>query len=296
MKLISFNDFRVGVVDDNQRLHDVTGCLPAALDAMPQHRMTWLIEHWGDVRGAIESFVAQDAGAPLATVSLLAPVPAPPHVFAAPANYQKHIGELQERAVTKKGRSAREQGFFLKAPASVIGAGQVITLPRGSARRFDHESELAVVIGMGGRNIPRAQAMQHVFGYSCLMDLTMRIEPGTGEEERSMRKSFASFTPIGPWVVTADEVPNPGELSNRLMVNGEVRQDANTRDLIVGIEELIELISSVLPLQAGDVIATGTPEGVGPIVAGDRVTIEIEQVGTMTLSVQEAPVVAPRAY
>lgn len=296
MKLTSFNDFRIGVVADNQRLHDVTGCLPAALDAMPRHRMTWLIQHWSDVQSAIESFAAQDAGVPLASVSLLAPVPAPAHVFAAPANYQKHIGELQERAVTKKGRSAREQGFFLKAPASVIGAGQVITLPKGSARRFDHESELAVVIGKGGRNIPRAQAMQHVFGYSCLMDLTMRIEPGTGEEERSMRKSFASFTPIGPWLVTADEVPNPGELQNRLTVNGEVRQDANTRDLIVGIGELIELISSVLPLQAGDVIATGTPEGVGPIVAGDRVTIEIEQVGTMTLSVQEAPVVAPRAY
>lgn len=296
MKLTSFNDFRVGVVTDNQRLHDVTGCLPAALDALPQHRMTWLIEHWSEARAEIERFVAQDAGVPLASVSLLAPVPAPAHVFAAPANYQKHIGELQERAVTKKGRSAREQGFFLKAPASVIGAGQVITLPKGSARRFDHESELAVVIGKAGRNIPRAKAMEYVFGYSCLMDLTMRIEPGTGEEERSMRKSFASFTPLGPWLVTADEVQNPGELSNRLSVNGEVRQDANTRDLIVGIEELIELISSVLPLQAGDVIATGTPEGVGPIVAGDTVTIEIEKVGAMTLQVQEAPVVAPRAY
>lgn len=296
MKLISFNEYRLGAVTPNERVHDITECVPEALDFLPQHRMTWLIEHWSEVKARVDSAVSRSEGVPLEGLSLLAPIPLPPHVFAAPANYQKHIGELQERAVTKKGRSAREQGFFLKAPASVIGPNQTILLPKASRRRFDHESELAVVIGKAGRNIPRARAMEYVFGYSCLMDLTMRIEPGTGEEERSMRKSFAGFTPLGPWLVTADEIPRPDMLANRLLVNDEVRQDANTRDLIVGIEELIELISSVLPLQAGDVIATGTPEGVGPIVAGDRVTIEIERVGSMTVQVDEATEVAPRAY
>jgi len=211
-------------------------------------------------------------------------------------NYRKHIGELGDRAVSKKGRSAREQGFFLKAPASVVGPAEGITLPRGSQRRFDHESELAVVIGRGGRNIPREHALEHVFGYTCLMDLTMRIEPGVGEEERSMRKSFASFTPMGPWLVTADEVGDAGSLRNSLSVNGELRQDANTRDLIVGIAELIELISSVLPIQPGDVIASGTPDGVGPIADGDAVTIDIERVGRMTLKVREAEHAAPRPY
>ena len=258
--------------------------------------MRWLIAHWEGARAAVEAAVASAARRQLGEVKLLAPVPAPAHVFAAPANYQKHIGELAERAVTKKGRSAREQGFFLKAPGSLVGAGETIVLPKGSTRRFDHESELAVVIGKHGRNIPRGEAMQYVFGYSCLMDLTMRIEPGTGEEERSMRKSFASFTPMGPYLVTADELANPGNLSNHLAVNGEVRQRANTSDLIVGIEELIELVSSVLPLRPGDVIATGTPEGVGPIVAGDKVTIKIEKVGEMTLPVVEAAERAPRAY
>lgn len=111
-----------------------------------------------------------------------------------------------------------------------------------------------------------------------------------------MRKSFASFTPVGPWIVTADEVGDTGGLTNRLYVNDELRQDANTRDLIVGIAELVELVSSVLPVQPGDIIATGTPEGVGPITAGDRVKIAIERVGEMTLPVVEAETVAPRPY
>lgn len=295
MKLVSFDNFRIGVVIDGG-IHDITDVVPAGLEALPQYRMAWLIGNWLEAQSSIERTLAHCPVRPLDAVKLLAPVPAPAHVFAAPANYRKHIGELGERAVTKKGRSAREQGFFLKAPASVIGAGDAITLPRGSQRRFDHESELAVIVGKHGRNVPREHAMRHVFGYSCLMDITMRIEPGTGEEERSMRKSFAGFTPIGPWLVTADEVEQPGNLSNRLYVNGELRQDANTADLVVGIEELIELVSSVLPIQPGDVIATGTPEGVGPIQAGDTVKIAIERLGEMALRVVEADVVAPRAY
>lgn len=295
MKLVSFDDYRIGVVAGDS-VHDITSRVPAAFDALPQLRMRWLIEHWPEVRSAIEETFAQTAGKPISSVRLLTPVPNPSHVFAAPANYQKHIGELQERAVTKKGRSAREQGFFLKAPASVVGPADVIRLPKGSQRRFDHESELAVIIGKAGRNISREDAMDYVFGYSCLMDLTMRIEPGVGEEERSMRKSFATFTPVGPWVVTSDEVGDASSLDNRLLVNGEVRQDANTSDLIVGVAELIELISSVLPIQPGDVIATGTPEGVGPIAAGDKVTISIERVGEMTLLVEEAETVSPRPY
>ena len=121
-------------------------------------------------------------------------------------------------------------------------------------------------------------------------------EKDVAEEERSMRKSFEGFTPLGPWIVTADEVPNPMALSNRLWVNGEVRQEANTSEMIVDIAELIELISSVLPFQPGDVIATGTPEGVGPFGAGDTLRIAIEGVGDMSLSVTERSTVSPRAY
>ncbi len=294
MKLAVFNAYRIGVVDGEQ-VYDITQVLPEPLRDWRYGHMNWLIAHWSSMLPAIHAARAAAQPQALASVNLHAPVPNAPHVFAAPANYRKHINELGVRSVSK-GRSAREQGFFLKAPGSVVGPHSKIVLPRGSQRRFDHESELAVIIGRAGRDIPRAQAMDYVFGYACLMDLTMRIEPGVAEEERSMRKSFASFTPVGPFLVTADEVPHPDALQNRLWVNGELRQDANTRDMIVDIPEMIELVSSVLALSPGDIIASGTPEGVGPMLPGDVVTIEIEQVGRMSLHVIEAAQVAPRAF
>ena len=295
MKIAVFNDYRIGLVEGTQ-LCDVTGALPGFLDELPRQRMNWLIANWGAQADKLKAYAREAPIHQLSSVTLLPPSPAPQHVFAAPANYQKHIGELGSRIVTKAGRTAREQGFFLKAPASLVGAGGAITLPRGSDRRFDHESELAIVIGRAGRNIPRAEAMDYVFGYACLIDATMRIEKGVAEEERSMRKSFETFTPLGPWLVTADEVADPQSLRNQLWVNGELRQSANTSEMIVGIAELIEMVSSVLPLTPGDVIATGTPEGVGPFVAGDQVRIAIEGVGDMTLDVRECEQRAPRAY
>lgn len=295
MKLAVFDDFRIGVVCGD-KLHDVTGALPDWLGEMRNQRMNWLIANWATLRERVLALGSSGSAIDVGSVTLMPPSPNPPHVFAAPANYRKHIGELGDRVVTKKGRSAREQGFFLKAPASLVGAGGVICLPKGSTRRFDHESELAVIIGRHGRNIPRAQAMQYVFGYSCLIDATMRIEPGVAEEERSMRKSFAGFTPLGPYLVTADEVAEPQNLHNQFWVNGELKQDANTKDMIVDIAELIELISSVLPISPGDVIATGTPEGVGPFAPGDTLRIAIQSVGDMRLSVRENETVSPRAY
>lgn len=295
MKLASFDDYRVGVVTDTG-LVDVTNVLPDFLNELPAQRINWLITHWNELRDSITERVSQGPALDVSQVNLLPANPGASQLFAAPANYRKHIGELGERAVTTGGRSAREQGFFLKAVGSLTGSGTVVRLPKGSSRRFDHESELAVIIGLEARNVPREKAMEYVFGYSCLIDGTMRIEKGTGEEERTMRKSFDTFTPLGPYLVTADEVGDSSALSNRLWVNGVLKQDANTRDMIVDIPELIEMISSVLTLRPGDVIATGTPEGVGEMHAGDTVTMEIERVGRLHVNVLEAEVVAPKAY
>jgi 2-keto-4-pentenoate hydratase/2-oxohepta-3-ene-1,7-dioic acid hydratase in catechol pathway len=295
MKIASFNDHRVGIVDGSD-VYDMTAALPDFLQQLPRQRVNWLIAHWNEVQPAFARYRQVGKSIALSTVTLLPANPAPQHVFAAPANYRKHIGELGDRVVTKGGRSAREQGFFLKAPGSLVGAGGALLLPRGSQRRFDHESELAVIMSKEARNVPRERAMEYVFGYSCLIDATMRIEKDTFEEERSMRKSFDTFTPLGPWLVTADEVPNPENLKNQLWVNGELRQSANTSELIVGIAELIELVSSVLTLQPGDVIASGTPEGVGPFKPGDEVRIDIERIGSMTLPVRECELRAPRPF
>ncbi len=294
MKLAVYDDHRVGVVEDGQ-VYDVTGAVPGAGPGWPPMYMNALIGRWEECALRVAAARKDATPVPLESVRLLPPNPCPVHVIAAPANYRKHIGEIGARSVSK-GRSAEQQGFFMKATASLVGAGGAIELPRGSARRFDHESELAVIIGRRARNVPRTEAMQYVFGYSCLIDVTMRIEPGVAEEERVTRKSFETFTPLGPWIVTADEVPAPQALRNQLWVNGQPRQDANTRDMIVDIAALIELVSSVMTLNPGDVIASGTPEGVGPIVPGDAVRIAIESVGEMTLPVREAAGFSPRRF
>ena len=285
MKLCIFAKHRIGVVSDLS-VSDITDLVPKQYRDDAGAAINFLIGNWASLRLEIARAVSTLPKVPLASVHLSAPVCAPPHVFAAPANYRKHIGELGAQAVTKTTRTAREQGFFLKAPGSITGMAEGIVLPDRLGRRFDHESELAVIIGTGGKNIPRTEALSHVFGYSCLVDLTMRIEPGVHEEERSMRKSFSTFTPIGPWIVTADEIPQPQELSNQLWVNGQLKQQANTAEMIVAVDELIELVSSVIELSPGDVIASGTPEGVGPVVKGDSLEIEIEKIGRMTLQVR----------
>ena len=276
-----------------ESVYDVSEVAPAGLRDLRVH-MNWLIGNWASALPKVKRLRAEATAVPLSSVRLLPPSPHPSHIFAAPANYQKHIGELGERAVSMK--TTRENGFFLKAPGSLAGPADGIRLPRGSIRRFDHEAELAVIIGKRARNVPRSEALDYVFGYSCLVDLTMRIERGAHEEERSMRKSFETFTPLGPYLVTADEVGDPQALNNRLWVNGKLRQEANTKDMIVGVAELIELISSVLPLNPGDVVASGTPQGVGPVGPGDRVKISIDRVGEMVLLVSEQPETSPRAY
>jgi 2-keto-4-pentenoate hydratase/2-oxohepta-3-ene-1,7-dioic acid hydratase in catechol pathway len=155
-------------------------------------------------------------------------------------------------------------------------------LPALANREIHHECELAIIIGKGGRSISRERALEHIFGYSCLIDVVVR-----GKEERVMRKSFDSFCPMGPHITTSDEVPCYGDIDLELRVNGELRQKANTRDLIVDVPEMIAMASSVMTLYPGDVIASGTPAGVGRLKADDRVLIRIAGVGEMTLNVQQ---------
>lgn len=295
MKLAVFDDNRVGLVE-GEVLYDVTDAVPGASDPWPPVFINRLIADWATLSPRLVEARAHAAPRPLASVVLKSPVPFACNIVAMPANYRKHVGELGERGVAKVGTSPAELGFFLKANSSTVGAGEAIELPRGSSRRFDHESELAVIIGRRARNVPRDQALACVFGYACLVDVTMRLEPGGPPEERPTRKSFDTFTPLGPWIVTADEVPDPQALDNRLWVNDELRHDANTRDLTVGVAELIELASSVMTLNPGDVIASGTPAGVGPIKPGDVVRIEIAQVGAMTLPVVESRDAPPKMF
>lgn len=296
MRLIDFDDHRLGVLE-GETVRDITHLVDAP-GLAPELRMNVLIKNWAELRPQVERLQVDRPRAALLLqkVRLNAPIPSPRHIFALPANFVAHIGELGTRRVTKGSRTAREQGFFLKAPGSISGPADAVRLPKQSQRRFDHECELAVIIGREAADVPRQEASTVVFGYTCLIDLTLRIEADRFEEERSMRKSFSTFTPLGPVIVTADEIEDLQGLHSRLYVNGDLRQSASLADMIVDVDEAVELVSSVLPVGPGDIIAMGTPSGVGPVSPGDELRIEIDTIGEMTVNVVDREAVAPRPY
>ncbi len=274
MKLFRFDHGRIGLSFDGERGLDVTDALGVDTSAWPPVQMVQLI---ADFQRRIDGIARHPKvrEIDLSAVRLDVPIEWPNKLLAYPVNYVKHGEEM------KSSNRADRNGFFLKANSSLSGPNDDIVLPDLPDREIHHECELGIVIGRQGRHITRADALGHVFGYACLIDMVVR-----GNEERVMRKSYDTFCPFGPWITTADEVPEPGKLQARLWVNDELRQDANTRDLIVDIPEMIVIASRVATLYPGDIIATGTPEGVGPVKRGDRVRIAIERVGEMTVQVR----------
>ena len=272
MKFIRFNDDRIGLTD-GEKVVDITA-IAAPEGDWPPVGINRLIRDYDALRERFEMALAEASPLRLADVKLLTPVPWPNKLIAFPVNYHDHAVEMSSRGL------ANIQGFFLKANSSLSGASEPVELPDLAGREIHHECELAVIIGKQGRQIPAERAFEHVFGYACLLDMTVR-----GKEERVMRKSYDSFTPVGPWIVTADEVPDPSNIDMKLWVNGELRQSANTRDLIVDIPQMIAIASSAATLYPGDVIATGTPAGVGLVKDGDIIEIAIERVGSMRVPV-----------
>ncbi len=248
--------------------------------------MTALIERWDSLGGDVALAADSPGAIDLASVRLLAPQPRPRLIAAAPVNYRRHQQEMGGENGVYPGLVAHTietYAGFVKASSSITGPSGAIELPFDD-RRVDHEAELGVVMGRTTRQVHRDEAFDHIFGYVPLLDITLR-----GDEDRSFRKSFDTFTPIGPAIVTADEVPDPDALEIRLTVNGELRQHASTRDLIYGVARLVELYSGAMTLQPGDVIATGTPEGVGQIAPGDEVVLAIDTVGELRMSVTRRP-------
>ncbi len=215
----------------------------------------------------------------LAAVKLLAPIPRPPKFICVGMNYRDH---------------AREAGvdipsvptIFSKFSNVVIGPGAPIVLPKNSTRP-DYEAEFAFVIGPGGRRIPAARAMDHVFGYTIVNDVSAR-DHQTTTSQWLISKSFDTFAPMGPWIVTRDEIADAHALDLTLEIGGQVLQRSNTRELVFGVATLIEYISSVVTLEPGDIVATGTPAGVGfarkpprYLRAGDEVVIRIQGIGEL---------------
>jgi 2-keto-4-pentenoate hydratase/2-oxohepta-3-ene-1,7-dioic acid hydratase in catechol pathway len=216
----------------------------------------------------------------LADVRLHAPIANPPRVFAIGLNYRDHALETNTPLPTAP-------VVFFKMSTAIIGPGDNIVLPKNSAEP-DYEAEFAFVIGTGGYRIPAAAWREHVYGYTIVNDVSARdVQRSTSQW--SLAKSFPTFCPMGPAIVTTDEIADPHALAIGLSINGEVLQNSNTRELIFKIPELVEYISSITPLLPGDVISTGTPSGVGMsrtpkrwLKAGESVTVTVEGLGSLT--------------
>jgi 2-keto-4-pentenoate hydratase/2-oxohepta-3-ene-1,7-dioic acid hydratase in catechol pathway len=282
MRFCRFNDNRLGVVRDNL-VHDVT----AVLDGLPALRWPTppgdhFFNHFDALRPQMQARADQVPGVSIELVKLLSPVANPGKIVAAPVNYALHLDESRVDKAINFGTQVKtiaDYGVFLKATSSVIGASQTV-MADWPDRRIDHEVELALVIGRKGFRIPESQALSHVAGYMIGLDMTIR-----GTEDRSFRKSLDTFTVLGPWLVTADELGDPSQLDLEITVNGQPRQKSNTALLIWNVQKLIAYASQAYTLYPGDVIMTGTPEGVAPVVPGDTMRARIERIGQMQVAV-----------
>jgi 2-keto-4-pentenoate hydratase/2-oxohepta-3-ene-1,7-dioic acid hydratase in catechol pathway len=230
-------------------------------------------------RPGIENWIASNAGYPLKSVKLLAPIPRPPKLICVGLNYRDH-------ALESKMEIPKVPTIFSKFPSAVIAPGESIVLPKNSTQP-DYEAEFAFVIGKGGRHIPAESWQQHVFGYTIMNDVSAR-DFQMATTQWLMGKTFDTFAPMGPYIVSADEIPDPHALDIGLTINGEVLQRSNTRELIFKIPELIAFLSSVFTLEPGDVVSTGTPAGVGVarkpqrfLRPGDDVVVSVQGLGEL---------------
>jgi 2-keto-4-pentenoate hydratase/2-oxohepta-3-ene-1,7-dioic acid hydratase in catechol pathway len=273
MRFVRFDEGRLGLLTDDDGIIDLTDRL--GLDSRDP-----LVEY---IRGEYDASEYADADADYAReeVTVNAPVRRPGKVIAAPLNYENHIAEAiaDKDITTDEWFSIKDKGYFLKAPSSVVGPDHGVELPF-SDRRVDHEIELAFVMGADVKDVPADEAWDHIFGYTVLLDISVR-----GDQDRSNRKSYDTFTVVGPCVVTPDEVGEPQALQMQLELNGELRQDENTSDMVYTCADVVQYASIGTTIEAGDVITTGTPEGVSALSDGDTIDARIESVGEMTVEV-----------
>lgn len=284
MKLALFDDYRLGVVSaDGRQIADVTAALPELHDPEPLGAGWWLrlCRDFAALRPRLEQAARMVAARPLDAVQLRAPVLNPSKIVACASNYGAHVAEMRESA--QANAWLLEFDVFLKAPSAISGPRDPVVLPSepvAQGGEIHYECELALVIGPGGKDIAEADALAHVLGYLIGIDVTLR-----GQGDRSRRKSYDTFCPLGPWLTTADEITDPHALDIALKLNGTPRQQVNTRDLLVEVPGIIAYASRVMRLEPGDVILTGAPPGVGAIQAGDEMEAAISGLGQMTIPV-----------
>ena len=274
MRFVRYDDDKLGLLtDDGEGVIDLSDRLGLEGDEP-------LVEYMEGDYDASE-YEDEDPDYDVEDVEIGSPVGRPGKVIAAPLNYENHIEEAisDKDITTEEWFSIKDKGYFLKAPSSVVGPDHGIELPFND-RRTDQEIELAFVMGEEAKDVSAEEAWDHIFGYTILLDISLR-----GDQDRSNRKSYDTFTVIGPCVVTADEIDDPQDLQMELQLNGERRQYENTGDMVYTCADVVQYASLGATLEVGDVITTGTPEGVSELHDGDTIDAEIEDVGSMTVDV-----------
>jgi 2-keto-4-pentenoate hydratase/2-oxohepta-3-ene-1,7-dioic acid hydratase in catechol pathway len=275
MKILRFNDNRVGVLKNNTNVVDVSGIIQYRLEKGPQRVMEEIIENFEDYRKEFDRLCNQGSGIPLNGIKLLAPIPRPSKCLAAFVNYLDNPQRTPDTLPIE---------FFYKAP-ELLGPEGVVEIPDIPAVVVTQpEAELAFVMGRCGKNVRQEDAMDAVFGYVPFFDISSR---GLVRRTQFIPKGQDSHSPCGPWITTKDEVPDPHNLVVKSWVSGEARQNYNTRDMAHKIPELIAWLSRFLQLEPGDVVATGTYHvGLGPFNNGDVLEIEIEGLGRAKFNVK----------
>jgi 2-keto-4-pentenoate hydratase/2-oxohepta-3-ene-1,7-dioic acid hydratase in catechol pathway len=276
MKLAYFDDYRLGVVTGDSVV-DVSGLVKDIPHTGPHNLISGLIERFTDYRAKLEDAAARGQRIPLAQVKIRAPLPKPVNIECMAVNYMED-GTLKEPAPIN--------GFH-KSPSAVIGPGDTMVLPDVPAGIFEGEAELAIVIGKRASHVRAADAMDYVFGYTNFIDGSARALPPPGNVFYQM-KSRDTFAPIGPYLVTKDEIRDPQKLQVRLWVNGTLKQNFNTDDMAHDIRRCIEWVTSIHTLEPGDILATGTNHrGLSAFQDGDVVELETEGVGRLRINVRD---------
>ncbi len=276
MKLLFFDDFKLGVLKGDAVV-DVSEVVRDIPHTGPGNLISGLIERFADYKGRLEAAVNQGKGVPLSQVRIRPPLPKPTNIECMAVNYMED-GTRSEPAPINA---------FHKSPSSIIGDGDTMVLPDVPATIFEGEAELAVVIGKRASNVSAAEAMNYVFGYLNFIDGSARGLPPAGNTFYQM-KSRDTFAPIGPFLVTADEIPDPHKLQVRLWVNGDLKQNYNTSDMAHKIPRCIEWITSIHALEPGDIVAMGTNHrGLSAFQNGDLIEIETEGVGRLRFHIRD---------
>lgn len=277
MKLLFFDDFKLGVLKNESSVVDVSDAVKEIPHTSPHDLLNRLIENFPQHRGRLEAVVNERNGQPVSQVRIRAPQPKPYNIVAMAVNYMEDGTRAEPAPINA----------FHKSSSSVIGDGDTMVLPDAPATIFEGEAELALVIGKHASQVKAENAYDYIFGYLNFIDGSARGLPPAGNTFYQM-KSRDTFCPMGPWLVTADEIADPLNLQVKLWVNGDLKQNYNTSDMAHKIPKVIEWITSIHALEPGDIVATGTNHrGLSAFQDGDSIEMEVEGLGKLHLRVRD---------